>query len=267
MRRFFVITILVACLGLLATGCCCEQQQPQIYQGKYKTIWSDGSVTYTDLQYEFVKYSSNDNGDSDFVGKAPIEDSKPDMFVESSSYNAHVIDISKINPERVTFLYPPSFEINSQNFEPRFEANNQDGQSGDYVTTDLIGPILGLAYTYDNEGKKFWAEYDDKEGEGKPDIGFAVTTYRTWYDRSNPDGFVLSHYKFADVTYTSVTTGDDVIEEPATPGTPDDGLSLIHCSEGNFPNGLNVYDYTFDKSSLVYKQDESNNNTSNGNYL
>ncbi|MDR1290121.1 MAG: hypothetical protein LBK06_02855 [Planctomycetaceae bacterium] len=266
MRRFFVITILIACFGLLTAGCCCENQdQPQTYQGKYKTIWPDGSTTYTDLQYEFVTYESNDNGDSDFVGKSPIKDSTPDMFVESSSHNAHVIDISQINPERVTFLYPPSFEINSQNFEPRFEANNQDGQSGDYVTTDLIGPILGLEYAYDTEGRKFWAEYDDKEGEGKPNLGVAVTTYRTWYDRSNPDGFVLSHYKFNNVTYRAITTGDEVKEEPPTIGTPD-GLSVIHCDEGDFPNGLNVFDYTFDKATGTYKQDTTNSD-STGNYL
>ncbi|MDR2171964.1 MAG: hypothetical protein LBP59_17605 [Planctomycetaceae bacterium] len=265
MSRFFLIVMLIVCFGILSAGCCCDQQEPpQVYQGKYKTIWPDGTTTFTELPYEFVTYDDNDSGDSDLVGKAPIDDSTPDMFVEDPSYNAHVVDISQIDPESVTFLYPPSFEINSQNFKKRFEANNQDGQSGDYVTTDLIGPILGLEYHYD--GDKFWAEYDDKEGDLKPNPGVAITTYRTWYDRSNPDGFVLSHYKVEGVNYTPITTGDDVKEETdVTPGQPD-GLSLIHCDEGDFPNGLKIYDYTFDKRSGSYKQDTTTNN-SNGTYL
>ncbi|MDR1484523.1 MAG: hypothetical protein LBT09_06835 [Planctomycetaceae bacterium] len=265
MRRLFLIATLIACIGFLSAGCCCCNNGNPTYQGKYKTVWPDGSTTYTDLQYEFVNYESNSDGDSDFVGKAPIADSTPDQFVESSANNAHVIDIDQINPEQVTFIYPPDFTINTQNFAKRFEANNQDGQAGDYVTTDLIGPILGLTYAYD--GTKFWAEYDDKEGDQKPNPGVAVTTYRTWYDRSNPDGFVLSHYKFDGVTYTAFTTGDDVVEETdITPGQPD-GLSVIHCDEGDFPNGLNVYDYTFDKANETYKQDTSNNTNADGAYL
>jgi hypothetical protein len=265
MRQLFLTAALIACIGFLSAGCCCcGNNQPSTYQGKYKTIWPDGNTTYTDLQYEFVKYESNSDGDSDFVGKAPIADSTPNMFLESSTHNAHVIDISQINPDHVTFIYPPDFTVNSQNFNKRFEANNQDGQSGDYVTTDLIGPILGLEYQYD--GEKFWAEYDDKEGDQKPNPGVAITTYRTWYDRSNPDGFVLSHYKFDGITYTSITTGDDIIEEPATTGQPD-GLSVIHCDEGDFPNGLDVFDYSFDKVSGTYKQDAATNTNADGAYL
>jgi hypothetical protein len=266
MRQLFLVAALVACIGFLTAGCCCcNNNQQTTYQGKYKTIWPDGETTYTELPYEFVKYKSNGNGDSDVVGKAPIKDSKPDMFVEDSTNNAHIIDISLINPEQVIFLYPPDFSINSQNFNKRFEANNQDGQSGDYVTTDKIGPILGLEYKYD--GTKFWAEYDDKEGDQKPNPGVAVTTYRTWYDHSDPDGFVLSHFPIDGVTYESITTGDDVIEEnPGSEGQPE-GLSIIHCDEGDFPNGLNIYDYTFDKSNFTYKQDSTNNTNTNGAYL
>jgi hypothetical protein len=264
MKRLFLAAILIASIGFLTTGCCCCNNNNQQYQGKYKTIWPDGNTTYTDLQYEFVTYNTNENNDSDFVGKAPVDNSTPSQFTESSTHNAHIIDISKINPEQVMFLYPPSFEINSQNFNPRFEANNQDGQSGDYVTTDIIGPILGLVYKYDNN--KFWAEYDDKEGDQKPNPGVAITTYRTWYDRNNPDGFILSHYRFDGVTYVPITTGDEVVEEPATVGQPE-GLSIIHCDEGDFPNGLRVYDYTFDKATGTYKQDSPNNAATNGAYL
>ncbi|MDR2347002.1 MAG: hypothetical protein LBE18_13155 [Planctomycetaceae bacterium] len=266
MRQIFSIAILIAFFALLSAGCCCCNNQPPTtsYQGKYKTVWPDNTTTYTDTPYEFVTYLDNDSGDSDLVGKAPIKDSTPEMFVESTTHNAYVIDISQIDPESVTFIYPPSFEINSQNFNKRFEANNQDGQSGDYVTTDLIGPILGLEYSYD--GTKFWAEYDDKEGDQKPNVGVAQTVYRTWYDRSNPDGFVLSFNKFDNVTYTPLTTGDEIIEETdITPGQPE-GLSIIHCEEGNFPNGLNIYDYTYDKVAGSYKQDTSAS-AATGSYL
>jgi hypothetical protein len=267
MKRFFLIVALIACVGLLTAGCCCcNNNQQTTYQGKYKTIWPDGNVTYSDIRYEFTKYETNSNGDSDFVGKAPIKDSTPGMFTESTSQNAYVIDVSQINPESVTFIYPPDFFINSQGFNKRFEANNYDNWGGDYVTTDLIGPILGLEYKYgryvednENEEKKFYASFSDR-GED------AITTYRTWYNRNEPDGFILSHYKFDGVTYTPFTTGDEIIVGPVTTGQPT-GLKIVHCDEGDFPNGLNVYDYTFDKINQTYKQDNNNNNSTNGAYL
>jgi hypothetical protein len=271
MRRFLIPAILIACLGLLTTGCCCDNDQPDnTYQGQYKTIWPDGTETYTDYVFEFVTYEANFGEDSDYVGKAPIADSTPSSYTSEpdTTHNAYIIDDAQVSAP-VTFIYPPNFDINSLGLNARFEANNFDDSGGDYVTTDIIGPILGLEYEYkpkpnaNSEGIMiFYAEFDDRDVEGDNDDP-AVTTYRTWFSSAkNTDEFVLSHYKFEGVNYVPYTTGDEVIKDPQTPGCPD-GLNTTHLEDGVFPNGLKSTDYTYDPNSKTYKRDSTDGNGTN----